>query len=104
MLFRQVQGSISLLLYNEFKLCSTWLRLAGCRSGARLLSRLLSSVLPVHHPAAVLLSDEPPGSRASPCCWRLESYEVVDDDVERAILRLSWDGCHYNVTPSLWVT
>ena len=40
------------------------------------------------------------------CCAGppLESYEVVDDDVERAILRLSWDGCHCNVTPSLWVT
>ena len=30
----------------------------------------------------------------------LESHEVV----ERAILLLSWDGCHCNVTPSLWVT
>jgi len=40
------------------------------------------------------------------CCAGppLESYEVVDDDVERAILRLSWDGCHCDVTPSLWVT
>ena len=107
------------------------------RSGARLLSRLLSSVRPVHHPAAerwatrlpgesLLLNSVPLTAELALLRWfmlgwcsvqrfswgccagpPLESYEVVDDDVERAILLLSWDGCHCDfapTAPSLWVT
>jgi len=80
MRFRQVQGSISLRLYNEFKLCSTWAGAAPCCWAGCWAVRALCTTL--------LLSDEPPGSRASPCCLtvrhRLLSRRSCDSSC--------WDG------------